>query len=309
MSFVTLAYSLNTEGRRADLLAGGSGPASGAHRVESGSPLFARAVALAAFDADGCAVVRDFIANSPGFEFAKIEPYSLAPTPEQLLADMEKMYADSQAAAAAEKAKREARESQQRAEALARGAEYFTENGHQCKYAKDPDFAPALAEARRLEDARRAAEKADDDARRRAEEQLEQERAQAIRMWAIDNGSDLVRERMAGGFEWESLAAQEYVDSILASIQLETAPSEDCFDFEERQRTCPTLPEMQELKHARALLDGKATASLIWGVYSPENESDDEDRKGFSRAEIKIEVVAPNGGTYIRFFKVAAAVV
>jgi hypothetical protein len=160
------------------------------------------------------------------------------------------------------------------------------------------DYYP-LTCARREEAEAEAKRRNDDELaeveRKRLEEAKRKEKEKAeLRSWAEMHGSELTKLRLAEGFDtWESSArgdreniAEEYANEIVNSIGDDAGvPDEMTFDdYEERKS--PTVEEIKALRLIRESLGNKGTASLVWAKYTP----DDDDGKGLSRAEIKVNI-------------------
>lgn len=161
----------------------------------------------------------------------------------------------------------------------------------------------AKKDAERLENERKAAE---------AKAQKEAGR-EALRQWALVSGSELLKARIADGFEWEGLAESEYAQNVVDQIAvgLEEAPSPDGYgDADVKGRTTPTLDEITSLRHVRQRAEAvkaPVEAQLKWLVYPVEEDEDGfpgdaEDEEALSRAELEIRVVCPNGVGRVFYF-------
>ena len=146
------------------------------------------------------------------------------------------------------------------------------------------------------------------EAEKQAREAEKQAREAELKSWAVENGSELLKARMEGGFEWEKLAGKEYARSIVDSLDLgltkvtgENWPRAECTGYDDR--TTPTLEEIKSLNRVRdAARDlGNVTASLVWVDYESEEEYRDDDDL-ISQCEIRIEVKDPVGKEHKFYF-------
>lgn len=165
-------------------------------------------------------------------------------------------------------------------------------------------------EEEREETARVAREKYNKkrEAEKQAREAEKQAREAELKSWAVENGSELLKARVEGGFEWEKLAGKEYARSIVDSLDLgltkvtgENWPRAECTGYDDR--TTPTLEEIKSLNRVRdAARDlGNVTASLVWVDYESEEEYRDDDDL-ISQCEIRIEVKDPVGKEHKFYF-------
>ena len=165
---------------------------------------------------------------------------------------------------------------------------------------RDPIDDPRLTTMRQWADAHCARINAERKAMKDEAAAEEKERHDAgiaeLRQWASAHGSDLLAARIADGYEWIGLAEREWAAQQVCGLGAECDRPGDC---DENERTTPTLPEIQKLRHVRSLLDSThATAKLVWCVYTVEN--DDEygstgDTSEVKRAEVKVTVTCPTG--------------
>jgi hypothetical protein len=159
----------------------------------------------------------------------------------------------------------------------------------------------ARALAANLTEEKKAKEKAAREEResRAVEEQAQKNANQLMfRQWAKIYGSDLLKARIEEKFAWEELAEQEYADQLVISleIKLKYCPEtpEGYLSNEARERTTPTLEEIQQLKDIRAKAEGKPIAvALNWATYAPDEDGDEIEPLG--RPEIMVTVTCPNG--------------
>ena len=146
------------------------------------------------------------------------------------------------------------------------------------------------------------------EAEKQAREAEKQAREAELKSWAVENGSELLKARVEGGFEWEKLAGKEYARSIVDSLDLgltkvtgENWPRAECTGYDDR--TTPTLEEIKSLNRVRdAARDlDNVTASLVWVDYESEEEYRDDDDL-ISQCEIRIEVKDPVGKEHKFYF-------
>lgn len=130
-----------------------------------------------------------------------------------------------------------------------------------------------------------------------AREKLDAERIAALRDWALEHGSDLLRERIAGEYKWIGLAEEEFV--ALHTPEGYAAPIEvdHCSD-----RTAPTLAEIHALKTLRAKIDGNqvySDARLLWNrIDESHDENTGEEIPAEQFASLALTITAPNGSTH-----------
>jgi hypothetical protein len=143
---------------------------------------------------------------------------------------------------------------------------YHAERARQ-REALQPEYDAALL-ADREREARKRTQEADAK-RSRAEFEAKQEErnaalVEALKSWAVEHGSPLLRARIEEDFDWPGLARREYADSVLSSVGLPVGyPWGD--GCEDRER--PTLEEIETLRRYREALGDRATVSLAW--YTP----------------------------------------
>jgi hypothetical protein len=167
----------------------------------------------------------------------------------------------------------------------------------------DARLAPMIAEARQDVGARNSAERAEANLRRDqeqayAEAAREDGRSKMV-AWANEHGSELLKLRLAGGYEWEPLAHQEYADWVLSECPLTRAEEIECKRIDRSSRTTPTIAEIKAVESVRdayAVAMPPISFSLVWFTYF-----DDEDGT-FSRCEIEAEVTCPDGAEVDRYY-------
>lgn len=143
----------------------------------------------------------------------------------------------------------------------------------------------------------------------RAKRLAEEERLEGLlKSWAMENGSDLLKERIAGGFEWVKLAQNEYADIEFTKLGLEKVDIPfDEYETDTEERTTPTLEEIKALKHAKAIMPN-ADIKLIWCKYINSDydsygyDEDGEDEKA-SQCELEVSIKCPNEAEKTRYFK------
>lgn len=138
-------------------------------------------------------------------------------------------------------------------------------------------WAEAEAEFSRLcaeRDAARAAE------RRKIED--------TMREWAARHGSELLRARIEGGFEWLPLAENEWFDANTPSGYIQDDAIDDL-----KPRTTPDLDEIQALRAAKA---AGIAARLCWYTDTPADRwRDEEPHDGRKGACLALTLTAPTG--------------
>jgi hypothetical protein len=119
----------------------------------------------------------------------------------------------------------------------------------------------------------------------------------ALRNWSTVNGSELLQERIACGYNYKSLARREYAQSIAAKIGGDwiVEPQEwDCKSWAN-----PTLSAIKARKAAlaavRAASDGPGLMSTELLIVSVPSEDEAEDAEAF--AALKVSIRCPDGAT------------
>jgi hypothetical protein len=168
---------------------------------------------------------------------------------------------------------------------------YFSPATHPLAAARRPE---AGAECARRNALKAAAEKAE------AEKKTAEKKAavDALKAWALENGGELTRARLAEGYDcWLSSARKEYADAAVAGLgRAADDPSGDDGSADEEPRKCPTLPEIEALRRVREALPGGCDAELVRLTYTPSRDEDeDEDGGKVARTEIKVTVSHPTG--------------
>jgi hypothetical protein len=229
--------------------------------------------------------------------------------------------------------RREAKEEEERAEAAkveelrAQPAEALLEQQYNklwcpnvaVRNRKDalPDkFAEVEAEAKRRNDvilAEREQEKAEA-ARKAAEAEAARQKGLAdLKLWAEEAGSELLKARIAYGFEWAGLAMDEFCGAVVAGAAdgLKEADELSDYKFDKLEvRKNPTLDEIKVLLSARAKLEGKpAAADLVYVTYERTEDDDsfiedDDEDEPFRRTELRLTVTTPTGDNRDYFYLV-----
>lgn len=316
MSHVTITYVLSEQGRKESLRQGGNGKEFQALRVERSEPEFTLALELASIDRNGAATVEanDFLyatvlgAVYHGLDRADPIRYDAPQTAAAVLADEQARRAAQNKKALAKITEIERRVSEWRALPLEERLQKRHGIWEISRHDREAEQTPEYAEAKALADRRNEEEK-EQCARKEAEEKTVKEAGRArLRAWALAHGSELLHERVAGGFEWVGLAEKEYAEELYRAINLpfEPADSPDGYELGDTvDRTTPTLEEIQVLKATRERCAAHgATAELRWVKY--QQEYDDGDLNTLGRAEIVVTVTCPTGREVERSFLVTA---
>ncbi len=217
---VTITFQLSQAGQKASLLAGVSGAAQQTRIVDKDCTVdcYARAIALATVDSAGVATIKGFhfYGNDP-----KYKSWDYSPTTEELIADIERVRREQAEQQAAEKAAQAQRDAERNAEfqsqideALRVGPTYFLvdEVGWTWRGLSGVKAVEHLAEQAKAMAAQNAA-------RRQAEKKAAEAAALLpLREWSLEHGSDLLRARIEGGFDWQSLARAEFVQSVIDGL-------------------------------------------------------------------------------------------
>lgn len=163
-----------------------------------------------------------------------------------------------------------------------------------------------------LEEANAAHKKAEQEEieRKRAESEAKKAEAEAkkaegvavLAQWVVLLGSELVRARRAGGYEWVGMAESEYAAHVVKDVTLARAAPPEGYDetpesVEDRHH--PTLSEIRAVESVRESVGNRGDVELNWVQYDPseddEDEYDHDDRESLSRAEIWVSVPTPTG--------------
>lgn len=157
-------------------------------------------------------------------------------------------------------------------------------------------------ERQRQERQRREAAEAERDRQRREKEQREAEGLARLREWAEASGSELVRERIAGGFAWADLARGEWTAAALAAVRgdLADAPPLPDHTSDTEPRRSPALAEMRALKDLRGRIEAAgldADAELVMVTYTPTDGAghDYDEPEPIRRPELEVTFTAPAG--------------
>lgn len=141
---------------------------------------------------------------------------------------------------------------------------------------------------------------------KRAEEYAkhEQEKAQKVQeriKWIQLHGSELLKERLANGFEWEPLYEQQFAEKVFSEMGLgEEASNYQDWHVDILDRTTPTLEEIRFLKEVRGkTMNQPAQAELVWVKYQ---HPDTGEKAG--QCELAVTVTCPTGREITRYFEV-----
>jgi hypothetical protein len=146
----------------------------------------------------------------------------------------------------------------------------------------------AEAECRRrnaqIQQERKEAEKRKEAERHAAEERL--------KSWALAHGSELLRERIAGGYKWISLAHDEFFNAHLPTGYGEEFEVDHCED-----RTCPTLAEIVAHKEAQKLCADNPGLyrDPVFFYNTVDADPDEEDDSPTHFTSVRITIVCPDG--------------
>lgn len=136
-----------------------------------------------------------------------------------------------------------------------------------------------------------------------------------LKIFSVNYGSDLLKKRIDGGYNWKELAKKEYIGQMVDLIledpllsDLELVDVDDDCPSSVYKRTTPTLKEMEifeKIKDKVKNLDNsifEISAKLNWVEYQPE---DDEE---FKQCEIWIEFYSEVAPDEARAFKIKGEV-
>lgn len=152
--------------------------------------------------------------------------------------------------------------------------------------------ATALAEANALAAIRNTEKEAEKEARREAFQAESEAREGALRTWALEHGSDLLRARIAEGFKWRSLASTEYFALHTPDgFTTKSGADEVC------ERKYPDLSEIQPLRTFQAaLMPPLSHAQLVWCKVEPvEDEDTGESTPAEAWAALAVRITSPGG--------------
>lgn len=113
--------------------------------------------------------------------------------------------------------------------------------------------------------------------------------------WAKTHGSELLRERVVGAYNWKSLARREYAQSIAAQIGGKWDVEPDAWSCANWDN--PTLAAIKAKKSVLAkvpaVTDGPGLRDCIILLVTVETEDGEDDKF----AALRIVVVCPDGAT------------
>jgi len=159
-------------------------------------------------------------------------------------------------------------------------------------------FTDAMKATNVAHDEKRAARLAQATAR---EKEVARTKEAALRTWAEAHGSELLRRRIAGKFEWQELAREEYAAQVAATTpalaELMKAPE----DGSREPRRKPNLAEMLLLERVQKDLCTRGTAVLKSVTYT-----DDDDGSKSRVSELAVMIETPDGETETLYFSMPA---
>lgn len=147
-------------------------------------------------------------------------------------------------------------------------------------------------------------EKAEKEAAERAEVAKRKAGELALREWGEKNGSELLRERIAGGFSWKELCREEFFAAARPEgfAFPDTHPSEsDPVFYAIHDRTVPDLDEIQALKEARSEYSNVSlryvTLEHLCKYGCEDEECELNGRTLERRVSLMLRLTAPDGET------------
>lgn len=119
--------------------------------------------------------------------------------------------------------------------------------------------------------------------------------------WVKEHGSELLKERIAGGFKYNDLFRDEFAEKIFNKIGFgdEIEGNEDYNVDEIAIRDNPTLKEIAYLKASKSRAGELAKVELVRVKYI-----NDETGESIWRTELKVTVKCPNGYEVDKYFEV-----
>lgn len=187
-------------------------------------------------------------------------------------------------------------------------------------HAKAYDAAKAVEDAKERErsaaQAKEEAERLERIRAREERERLAEEKQiagqEALRSWSLDHGSELLRERVKGGYEYEHLAGKEFARAMLDRLTLPTAEvplsfSDDYADVTVKDRTTPELAEIRTLKTVLASIESADLANVVkaelcWVIYKGKEDDYGDKEDDLKRPEIGVTVTDPTGAEHMFYF-------
>lgn len=144
--------------------------------------------------------------------------------------------------------------------------------------------------------------------KRAIEEQRSAERKAALdaamerlKTWALGNGSELLQERINSGFDWKSLAEQEFVDSIVQKMDVGLPVSLDELEHytadSADERRMPTLTEIKHFKRLKESAKAFSTPDVSISVeikyvrYRKKEDASYQLDEYYHRPELRIAFV------------------
>lgn len=227
-----------------------------------------------------------------------------------LLSARAALYAKWEAEQTVKAAEKKAADDKLVAEILASSAEDLIQRNYLGKYIArydntyDPiwsrradELAEKYAEARALAERKNKEEEELEAVRNAEKEAKNNAEREALRAWAMESGSELLRLRCEDGYEWEGLARSEWLTTHLAKAGYpEGLPARDVW-LDDRDK-----PNLKELKTARDLRKALEDLGVIVEdslvVWLEKYDSDFEDARPYPAegcAAVRLEVRAPYG--------------
>jgi len=128
-----------------------------------------------------------------------------------------------------------------------------------------------------------------------------------LKAWAQEHGSELLQCRIEDGYDWESLAEEEYGDRSIMDMGFELTEANFVPDgFKSPiivDIKAPTISEIKSLRKVLRYAPSNVTAKLIWCVYHAEKDDNGYDTAdSIRRVEIVVTVTCPNGSDRRYFF-------
>lgn len=155
----------------------------------------------------------------------------------------------------------------------------------------------ALAQQMRAEaETKAAADKTAAEARKAADMAAAEAGKLRLHEWAMAAGSDLLKARIAGEYNWIALARREFAAGCVSALPGDYIPEPDPWSPDDRDN--PTLEEIREINLVSPLIapagePGIEGASLAWVTVPADDEVEDSKEKQF--AAIRIRVRCPDG--------------
>lgn len=162
--------------------------------------------------------------------------------------------------------------------------------------ARMPRLETLAVQMRAESETKVAADKAARAAREAAENAAEEAGKARLRDWAMADGSDLLKARIAGNYNWIALARREFAAGCVSALPGDYAIEPDTWSPDDRDN--PTLEEMREINLVAPLVapagePGIESASLAWITVPADDDVEDSEEAQF--AAIRVHVRCPDG--------------